>query len=161
MSKFVRIIGFSWASPMTLLGLLYVVLFSALRWYRYAGQNGDALVWEVDHDKTPMWVCRSILFHGGHAIGNVVVTSACVDTVAGRLVLKHELEHVRQFMTLGVFQPMLYVLGWLLVKLTCPRANAFYSNPMEAEARRAAGQLVDVEGALERLRLQSKKKHVS
>ncbi len=151
MSKLTRILGFIWASPLTLFGLIYATLFTGLGWYRRTGTFGDALVWNAVPDKVPKWVTRTLLWWGGHSVGNVVVMMAHPKSDRGKIVLRHEQEHVRQTMVLGVFQPILYSIMSACIRIACPHSHHHYSNPFEIEARRAAGQVVDVEGTLKRL----------
>lgn len=66
--------------------------------------------------------------------------------------LTHELEHTRQANILGVFHPILYGLFWITIRLSLHHSHPYYSNPFELEARRAARQTVDIEGALKKLR---------
>ena len=73
-----------------------------------------------------------------------------IATPRGKIVLRREQEHVHQCMVLGVFQPILYGLNYLTIKIACRHSDPYYSNSFEIDARRAAGQVVDVEGALAR-----------
>ena len=150
MSKFTRVIGFVWASPLTIVGFIYASLFTLFGWYNRADTYGDAFVWVADKKTAPRWVTHSILWWGGQSIGNVVVLLNDPKSDKGRVILRHEQEHVRQMMVLGVFQPVLYAIASLVIRLACPRSHYHYSNPFEIEARRAAGQVVDVEAALRR-----------
>jgi hypothetical protein len=72
-------------------------------------------------------------------------------------VLLHELEHVRQFEILGIFYPMVYLLVWLALAVVCKLSNPRYSHPFELEARRVAGQVIDVEGLI--LKLKASMRH--
>lgn len=149
MSRFTRFIGFVWASPLTLLGLLYVTAFTALGWFRSSGCHGDACVWLLVPERAPRWVCHKALYHGGQTLGNIIVLRHGLDTVHGQTVLRHEQEHVHQMMTMGPFYPLFYVLGVLM--LMCTRSgHSFYDHPLEVDCRRAAGQTVDVIGAVQK-----------
>jgi len=146
MSNVKRLLGFAWASPLTLAGLVYVGVFSAFGWYDKIGVFGDAWVWRLNGARAPEWLMKLWTKWGGHTIGNVVVMkgSPKKDTVT----LRHEQEHVRQCMALGIFQPILYGLAMLAIKLGCKLSDPYFSNPFEIEARRVAGQTVDIEGFL-------------
>lgn len=138
-----RAIGFIWASPVTVIGLLYATLFAWLGWYRRVGRRGDALVWTFGGSLHPRWLVSTWKNRAGQTFGNVVVIRYDIDTPRGHLSLRHEQEHVRQTMTLGVFQPILYACAWFALK-ACRHAHPYYDNPFEIDARRGTGQVVDV-----------------
>ena len=146
LDKVKNVLGWMWASPVTLPGLTYAGLFGALKWYRWHGVEGNALVWVMDEDKAPSWLLGLWKKWAGHAIGNVVVlTKSPVDN---KTTLVHEQRHVLQCMRLGVFQPLIYGLSMLAIKLGCPNSDPYYDCPFEIDARRAAGQVVDVVGTM-------------
>lgn len=147
MSKLARFVGCVWASPVTILGLIYVLIFSIFGWYKYAGAYGDALLWRLVIEKTPKWLNKLWLGWGGHTIGNVVVMRIDHESDRGKVTLRHEQEHVYQFMILGIFLPIIYGATYLGLK-SCRNAHPYYDNPFEIDARRAAGQPVDVIGVL-------------
>lgn len=149
MFDFKRVLGFLWAAPVTVAGLAYVALFQALGWYSSLGRHGDAWAWRLNPDSAPAWLNKAWVRWGGHCIGNVVVLKYGPDTDRGRVTLRHEQEHVRQCMALGIFQPILYGLAYLGL-LACKHAHPYYDNPFEIDARRASGQVVDVVGAVKR-----------
>ena len=149
MFDFKRVLGIIWAAPVTLVGLTYVTLFTLLGWYQRLGQRDDALVWLLNADKAPAWLNKKWTRWGGHTLGQVVVMKYNPDTDRGRVTLRHEQEHVHQCMVLGIFQPILYGLAYLGL-MTCRHAHPYYDNPFEIDARRAAGQVVDVVGAVKR-----------
>jgi hypothetical protein len=130
-----RIFGHAWAFPVTIFGLIYAELFRALGWYFFDCWVGGARVYRV-RTCAPIWLLKLWAGWGGHAIGDVIVVQPFVISET----VEHELEHVRQCRTLGIFQPILYGLFWIAIKLGCPRSNPYRDNPFEREARRAAGQ---------------------
>lgn len=149
MSTIARWVGYAWAAPLTLLGLVYVTLFTFFGWHKRVGRRDNALVWQLVLGKAPSWIDRSWMRWGGHTVGQVVVLKADVDSDRGKIQLKHEQEHVHQCMVFGIFQPILY--GFAAVGLMfCRHAHPYYDNPFEIDARRAAGQVVDVIGVLQR-----------
>jgi hypothetical protein len=149
MFSFKRVLGFIWAAPVTVVGLAYVTLFTAIGWYTRLGRHGDALVWQVNDKKSPRWLNYQWRRWCGHTVGNVVVLKYSPDTDRGRVILNHEQEHVHQCMVLGAFQPICYWITYLALK-ACRHAHPYYDNPFEVDARRAAGQIVDVVGAVKR-----------
>lgn len=148
LSKAKKFLGYLWGAPVTLVGLVYVLPCWGLRWYRWTGVHGDGLTWRVDHERSPSWLKRYWSSWAGHAIGNVVVLNQAPED--SPVTLKHELKHVDQVMRLGVFQPLVYGLSFLAIKLGCPGSNPYYSNPFEIDARRYAGQIIDIEGQLKK-----------
>ena len=141
-SKLKKILGYAWASPVTLLGLLYTSLFYVLGWYNWAGREGDALVWVVNHEKSPGWLKKYWQRWGGHAIGNVVVLKRSI--AQSRETFTHELRHVEQVMRMGVFQPIVYGINLVAIRWGCPGTHPYYYNPFEIDARRHAGQKIEV-----------------
>jgi hypothetical protein len=148
--KVKKILGYVWAGPVTAAGLIYSGTFKTLGWYAWYGVNGDALVFVVDEVKSPAWLLSAWKKWAGHTIGNVVVFKSIPDDKS--LTLTHELKHVDQCMRLGIFQPIMYGLNMLAIKLGCPGSDPYYTNPFEIDARRAAGQIVDVEGTIKKFR---------
>ena len=139
-----KILGYLWASPVTLVGLLYTTAFWALGWHTWVGCHGDGLIWKVNREKSPRWLNKLWNRWAGHAIGNVVVLNQ--PYIHDNTTLIHELKHVDQVMRLGVFQPIMYGLNLLAIRIGCPGSDPYYSNPFEIDARRAAGQTIDIEG---------------
>lgn len=142
-SEMKKILGYAWAAPVTLLGLLYVSLFWALGWYNWGGIEEDALIWEVNHANIPKWLKNYWRRWGGHAIGNVVVLKRSI--LESQETLTHELRHVEQVMRLGVFQPIVYGINLLAIRVGCPGTDPYYYNPFEVDARRVAGQDIEVD----------------
>ena len=142
--KVKKYMGYAWASPITLFGLAYVGLYTTMGWYRWHGVEGDALVWIVNVDKIPVWLNNYWRRLNGHASGNVVVLKSPPDVKA--ISLKHEQKHVDQVMRLGIFWPLFYYGSRLGIKLGCAGSDSYYDNPFEIDARRHAGQIVDIVG---------------
>ena len=147
--KFKRYFGYVWSFPVTFFGLAYASAFQLARWYKWHGIKGDALVWCVDGDRSPQWLLKLWQGWAGHTIGNVVVLKKTPEQ--SPVILVHEQKHVDQCMRLGVFQPILYGLNLAAIKIGCAGSDPYYSNPFEIDARRAAGQLIDVEGAIKKI----------
>lgn len=150
--------GIIWASPVTLLAFIfYIAPMWALRQYRYAGWDGLAWRWD--------YVVRSSLYlktwldrfidkkwrrWGGTTLGNIIIIKVSKGSRGPTIV--HEHEHVIQCMRLGIFQPILYGLYMLVAKLILRKADPYYDNPFEIDARRAADQLVDIPGTVKRIK---------
>jgi hypothetical protein len=83
-------------------------------------------------------------------LGNVVIINACADPQRRSIFIKHEQAHVQQAMRLGIAYPVFYAVIWLGIAMACPRSKARFSHPFELDARRNAGQVIDVEGMVRR-----------
>jgi hypothetical protein len=153
------LLGVAWASPVTLVILLFYVLpFVALGWYKYLGFMDLAGVFVLS-DTAPQFIKSRWKRWGGFGMGNVVVLRQIPDltTRASQALLTHEMTHVRQTMILGVFMPLMYGLCMLFGKVlqkTIGRYDAYYDNIFELHARRCAGQVVDVVGTVEKIQAQ-------
>jgi hypothetical protein len=118
-------------------------------WLRWHGVEGDALVWILNNDKIPAWLENYWNRINGHASGQVVVLKYPPDVKA--MTLKHEQKHVDQSLRLGIFWPIFYYGAQLGIKLGCPGSDPYYDNPFEIDARRAAGQIIDIVGITKKI----------
>jgi len=147
MGKVKKVLGQAWASPVTAVGLVYVLALWGLGWYRWVGVREDALVWQTG--AMPGLMQRLWKGWGGHTLGSVVVMNC--DPEQRPRTLQHELVHVRQCMRLGVLHPIAYGMCYLAIWAGCEDSSPYWSNPFEIDARRASGQIVDIEGTIRRL----------
>lgn len=145
-----KLLGYAWAAPLTLPGLLYVTLFSAFGWYKWDSVRGDALVWRVQSVNMPSWLHRFLWKKWkGQTYGQVIVMSIDPDVDYGKTTLRHEQEHVCQCMRLGIFQPLVYGVAFLGLWVT-RNGHPYLDNPLEIDARRAAGQYIDIVGVFQK-----------
>lgn len=79
----------------------------------------------------------------GHALPTFIVTRHDTDDPRFKRTLVHECRHVWQLFVFWIFQPIIYVLHTLYLYLFTNR-HAYYDNCFERDARRAAGQQVDI-----------------
>lgn len=157
MTKLKNFLSIVWASPMTLLGLLLTCIPAMVGWYTYVGVKRKALIFSVNYKDLPLWYQHRWQLKKAFTVGHVVVINCDLHSKHGDCVLLHELEHVRQFEILGIFYPMVYLLVWLALAVVCKLSNPRYSHPFELEARRVAGQVIDVEGLI--LKLKASMRH--
>lgn len=150
-----KVLGYVWSAPVTFVGVVYALAFNALGCYRWHGVIGDALVWTVNANKTPPWLLKRWSHGDGQTIGQVVVLNTDPLSDHGRVHVMHESEHVHQCMRLGIFQPLLYGVIYLAIKLGCESADPHIDHPFEVSARRRSGQIVDVIGALQKLKAEA------
>ena len=146
--KIKKYMGYVWASPLTIIGIFYASLFRVFGWYKWARVDGDALVWTTSLNNCPLVVRSYWQSWAGHAVGNVVVMNE--KYLDKPKYVMHELKHVDQMMRLGIFQPILYTLCHIAIKLGCSGSNPYYDNPFEIDARRHAGQIIDVVGVIKK-----------
>ena len=144
-------VGIVWASPITLLAFIfYIAPMWVLRQYRYAGWHGIAWRWDYIVRSNPdlktkfdkfvdeKWHCWN-----GAAMGNIITIKVYKGSHES-ITVTHEHEHVIQCMRLGVFQPIFYVLYWMLARFVLRHADVYYDSPFEIDARRAADQLIEI-----------------
>lgn len=136
-----RILGHTWCAPLTIFGLIYALVFTTLGWYSWDSRQGSALVFNTS--KMPQWLEKLWRGWAGHTVGHVVVLSV-VETRARSITLRHEQEHIAQMMRLGVFHPVIYLIIMGVIKLSCKNIEPYKMNVFEIDARRAAGQPVDL-----------------
>ena len=151
MNKAKLFAGMAFASPITVVCFLFYILpCITMKWYKSLGWMDYAWVFVVNEEKSPKFINNYWKKWAGHAMGNLVVMKK-YDPVLNQTTLTHELEHCKQCMRLGVFQPILYALFYLAIKFGCKNSDPYYSNCFEIDARRAAGQVIDVEGFVKKL----------
>lgn len=150
--------GVLWASPVTLLAFIfYVAPLWALRQYKFIGWDGIAWRWDYPV-RSPFylrtWFDRFIdekwKRWAGSSLGNIIIIKS--SRGMRQTTVTHEHEHVLQAMRLGIFQPILYGLYWLIAKVALRHADAYYDSPFEIDARRAANQLIDIPGTVKRIK---------
>jgi hypothetical protein len=153
--KLRTILGIVFAAPVTLMTLLfYIIPFSLMGWYKYAGWYGtdklandksplgSAPVWIVQLDRCPGWLFNYWTKWGGHCVGTaIVVKFAPGSSKKADVIVTHELHHADQMHRFGFFQPVLYIMSSLCAKLA--GEDAYAMNAFEMDARRVAGQIVD------------------
>lgn len=145
--KLLFCLGVIWTFPITLLAfLLYVCPFWIIGWYRYVGFHEMAFVWKLD-EESPEWLHRMWDGWAAHTFGNIIVTveSPHISRFT-ELILTHELQHVRQYMKLGVFMLPLYGMFWLVIKVACANSHPYWDNPFELDACHGAGQITAFKG---------------
>lgn len=151
-----RFIGSAWALPATLVGISYVALPAALRWFNYDGRHDGSFVFSLS-PTAPAWLKKSFESKGSHTLGEVIVLEHRHTSTRGITLLKHEQEHVRQWRIYGSLFPFVKFLVSLIM-MPLRNVHLVYDSPFEIDARRAAGQPIDVIGALQRIAKKMEKK---
>jgi hypothetical protein len=151
MSKLVKFAMYVWSFPVTFFGLVYVLTFWSLGWYKWRSTAPDSLVWLVDEKYAPMWLLNMWKGWAGHAIGQVIVLAKEPDERS--TTIRHECKHVDQCLRLGIFQPIIYLTCYLAIKIGCKGSDPYYDNIFEIDSRRAADQIIDVVGVIKKLQV--------
>lgn len=127
-------LGQLWMLPLTLLSAVYLGIFWALGWVRYAGTSPYALVLAVREGN---WLWRYMTGRWcGWASGGFIIVR--VDLLRSSRILAHEQCHVLQQMFFGIAHPFLYVLSMLVIVVFLRTKSPYYDNPFEVEAREYA-----------------------
>ena len=148
-----RIIGFVWSLPIIIPTWgFYILPFWALGALRYYKTDGFPVVmFEV----VPKWRWWAWLWNrpgvdtkwSGHGVPCAIVSRrkwGSLSTNRYRRLRLHEGRHVLQLLALSVLQPILYVICGLVIWRFIPEKHPYLDNPFERDARRAAGQRVDI-----------------
>jgi hypothetical protein len=152
MTKLLRLLGFIWALPATIpTWLFYILPAWALGWIRLDG-SADFLVaqFSVNDETVKNWYTRFWKDWGGFGGPCVVILKDDPkDSSRYARTLLHERRHAFQILCLGIFQPVIYILIsgalWVSAKVgISPDTHPYLDNPFERDARKAAGQMVDI-----------------
>jgi hypothetical protein len=134
------IFGNIWMLPNTIVSGLYLGVFALLGWVRFARFTRWAIVLYVPPG---CWLSRrGMEGWNGWASGVFIIVRD--DRKNHPTTIKHEERHVLQQMVFGILQPILYILASVFVFMFMPSKHSYFDNPFEIDARKAAGQLVDI-----------------
>jgi len=141
-----RTLGILWALPATILTYVFYVLpmwliFRDLVFVRWA-QYGVAEFILADKD-LEKWYVRLWRDWGGWGGPGMFIWKGDRTTLICTTRL-HELCHVEQQFRWGIFFYPAYLLSSVFIWLFQRSRHAYLDNPFEREARKAAGQLVDI-----------------
>ena len=143
---FLRLLGFLWCFPVTFLSWVFFFIPSYWKgvFERVYFTKELAIVWDVNNNSK----FYKDAMEGWY--GFILAANVCVVDVPYRegdwweKHLKHELVHVTQNFKWGVFFIPVYTACTLFIWLFQHAKHAYLDNPFEREARRAAGQKVDI-----------------
>jgi hypothetical protein len=151
--KALRILGCLWASPLTILGLVYALVLNMVGWIKWYGVAGNALVWV--HNKPPKWFLSRWKRYRAKSFGQIVVLRTNPNHDVKSPSLPHELIHVNQMMIFGIFYPFIWFMNWIVISLLS-NSNTRYDSPFEIDARRGAGQFIDMTGLTNKIKTYNK-----
>lgn len=153
MKKLLRTIGFIWLLPMTLIVWLFYVLPLMWKDLKFVGW-ADLFVAHFTVKSKHSWYAKVWREWLGWSGPCVVVTRDAVEEwpelpsseieKANQRTLKHELRHANQQFVFGPLHYPLYGLMSLWIWFFVKWKHAYLDNPFERDARKAAGQRVNV-----------------
>ena len=131
MSPLLVILGWLWALPTTLVGVLLGFIGGA----RPAHTSGPecAWVWHVEGGLLG-WLFSAVALPGGHIGAQTIGAVILIRPDCDPRLLTHERCHVRQAFALGPLYLPVYLVSWLLA------GCSYADNWMERQARAAAGE---------------------
>lgn len=135
------ILGNVWALPNTVFSAFY--LFAMF----VAGQIGFGRFtdWAIALTVKPgSFVHRKMESGGWAGWSSGVFIILRNDYSNNQRTIAHEERHVLQQMVFGVFQPIVYFLASIFIFAFMSNRHSYYDNPFERDARKAAGQQVDI-----------------
>jgi hypothetical protein len=144
--KVLRVLGMVWLSPATLVvWVLYISWAWAIGYIRYVGAADFGVALFTVNTATPSWYSRAWKdWVGWSGPCVVIVRPGYEDSTT----MAHELRHCQQQLVFGVLHYPIYGLCsaalWVVSTLFNLDKHAYLDNPFERDARRAAGQPVDI-----------------
>lgn len=139
-----------WAFPITLLTSIFALAMWAAGQFRPVRRTGLVFEWVIVGQSRTYELLKN-RWGAWSGCGNVVYLPEGLGYKALRV---HELRHTFQMYVLGVLMPILYVIFLVVIWFVLhPRITKFFTerkfhayldNPFERDARRAAGQKVDI-----------------
>lgn len=132
------VFGNIWMLPNSLVSALYLGVFRLFGQVHFRGFGRWSIQLEVRKDS---WLWRYMGKGGwnGWASGVFIIMRDFYDKG-----VIHEERHVIQQMIFGVFQPITYFLASVFIWVFYRSKHSYYDNPYERDARKAAGQQVDI-----------------
>jgi hypothetical protein len=138
-------LGILWSSPVAILAwVFYILPVWALGWIRLSKRTG--LIFEFVVTERNNWYGRAWSDWWGQALPHALIIS--YDAPRGGYhyirTVTHEERHCYQWFLFGPLFPILYALASIGIWVFYPNKHAYLDNPFERDARKAAGQKVDI-----------------
>lgn len=134
------ILGNLWMLPNTAISALYLGVLAVFGQVYF---DGTAIfqfpIWLSVRRETRLWRWMDKNGWNGWASGPFVTMRG--STIRG---LKHEDRHVQQQLVFGPLHYPLYVLASVFIWIVLRDHHSYYDNPFETDARRYAGQQIDI-----------------
>lgn len=144
MRKLLHLLGFIWLLPATILvWLFYVLPLWVSNNITYHGSvSGTFFIFKFRTSKNKSnWYAKAWKDWAGWSGPCVIIfRHDCYDDST----LLHELRHCKQQFVFGILHYPIYLLSSALIWLFISNRHAYLDNPFERDARKAAGQMVDI-----------------
>jgi len=143
MFKLYHALGFIWVLPVSILGWLFMGLMFLLKQVEHVHIYPDlTFVWDL---RNTGWFHKSMYNRWfGFTIGNNIVVVDLGESAANGRGFLHERRHAMQNYCLGVLFFPVYILECLRILAFCKDKHAYLDNFFERDARKYAGQTVDI-----------------
>jgi len=144
MKSFLFLLGWLWLLPISILGLALGFLLLVMRQIERVKRCTDGtIIWDLaDYG----WFFREAFYDRGWAGFSFGCHIFVKDMQEARLArtVEHETRHCYQQYVFGVFFYPVYLLHSVWVWLFQRKKHSYYDNWFEIDARRAAGQLINI-----------------
>ncbi len=130
--KLRRGVALLWASPITLVGLIFAAIIRATD-----GQiETHGIAWEASNGAAfrLLWCFNPFASIEAITLGHIIIAR---DPAVAQRIRLHEQEHVRQYERWGIIFPFAYLAASMLAIFN--GGDAYWDNVFEREARRAEG----------------------
>jgi hypothetical protein len=134
--------GNLWALPNTIVSAIYLGVFAILGWVKFESFEQWSIKLSVRPGSGWLWDQMKNGNWAGWSSGAFIVIRD--DFINVHRTIIHEERHVLQQYVFGVFQPILYFLASVFIWVFLRSRHSYYDNPFERDARRSAGQRVDI-----------------
>ena len=144
MKRLIGILGWVWSAPYTLPTLLVTLVLVLFRQLEYVARTDYLMFvwaprdgsWMARHFERGRWK--------GFGFGGSVFTTLRPDHARWREIIAHEETHSFQQYAFGPLFWVLYALIGIFIWLFMPNKHSYYSHPFEVQARRRAGQPIEI-----------------
>lgn len=138
-----------WNLPNTMLGFIVLLFLFFIKEIKNVFVENGAIICVLPTKTTNK--CLQMFFESNMSasIGNIVFISQ--SKLLKQKLLAHEIAHVQQSEILGVFYFPFYVICYIAI-LLIGQGDPKFDHPLEIMARRKAGQIIDILGAIQKLK---------
>lgn len=141
-----KVLGFLNVFPATLLNAVWIVPLVLMKQFRRFKKRTEFSIYLIPLSVVPdSFLDKRLQKYAGCAIGAFILIredSVSEDYLARTLI--HEETHVLQQYYYGIFMPVIYVICSIAIFIFYPNKHSYYDNPFERQARKRAGQTVDI-----------------
>lgn len=144
-----KLLKIVWNAPNTIIGFIVLLFLFLLKEIKNVFIENGALICVLRGKTTNK--CLQMFFESNMSasIGNLVFISQ--SKLLKQKFLAHEIAHVQQSEVLGVFYFPFYTICYLIIYVI-GQGDPKFDHPLEIMARRKAGQIIDILGAIQKLK---------